>query len=66
MPLDQQLLSYVYRTRHGRPALEWGVKEDLPHRMRHADRFHAPVLTESQGAVSKLPPVSNPLLQGGL
>ena len=66
MPLDQQLLSYVYRTRNGRPALEWGVKEDLPHRMRHADRFHAPILTEGQGAAPPLPPVSNPLLQGGL
>ena len=66
MPLDQQLLSYVYRTRNGRPALEWGVKEDLPHRMRHADRFHPPILTEGQGAAPTLPPVSNPLLQGGI
>tara|TARA_R100001463_G_scaffold47699_4_gene96733 strand:+ start:116 stop:508 length:393 start_codon:yes stop_codon:yes gene_type:complete len=65
MPLDQQLLSYVFRTRSGRPALEWGIKEDLPQRMASADRFHSQPLTEGQGSPPPLPPVTNHLLAPG-
>ena len=31
--LHLQLLKYVYRTRDGQPAFDWGFKEDLPQRM---------------------------------
>jgi len=40
MPLDQQLLSYVFRKRDGRPAFDWGIKEDLAERMATSHQFH--------------------------
>jgi hypothetical protein len=63
MPLDVQLLSYVYRVRSGRPAFDWGLKEDLPQRMASADRFHQQALTEAQGKAPELPPTTNPLMK---
>lgn len=63
LPLDQQLLSYLYRLRDNRPAFDWGFKQDLNSRMLNGDRFHAeavqPPLQQQQ-----LPPVSNPALEG--
>jgi len=63
LPLDQQLLSYLYRLRDSRPAFDWGFKQDLNNRMLNGDRFHAeavqPPLQQQQ-----LPPVSNPALEG--
>jgi len=63
LPLDQQLLSYVYRLRDSRPAFDWGFKPDLGDRMLSGDRFHAqavlPPLQQQQ-----LPPASNPALEG--
>ena len=63
LPLDQQLLSYVYRLRDNRPAFDWGLKPDLGDRMLIGDRFHPqPVLAPPQQ--QQLPPASNPALEG--
>jgi hypothetical protein len=65
LPLDIQLLRYVYRIRDGQPAFDWGLKQDLPQRMALGGQFHSPVLPAAD-----LPPApleltgSNPMLQG--
>jgi len=63
LPLDQLLLSYVYRLRDSRPAFDWGLKADLDQRMLNGERFHAeaalPPIQQQQ-----LPPASNPALEG--
>lgn len=61
-PLDLQLLDYVYRNRDGRACVDWGLKADLPERMKRAHVFNP------QPVPGKLPlqqdePVTNPLLQ---
>lgn len=62
LPLDQQLLSYIYRLRDNRPAYDWGLKPDLSERMLNGDRFHAQaVLPPMQ---QQLPPATNPALEG--
>lgn len=63
LPLDQQLLSYVYRLRDSRPAFDWGLKPDLGDRMRSGDRFHAQAVLPSLQQ-QQLPPASNPALEG--
>lgn len=63
LPLDQQLLSYVYRLRDSRPAFDWGLKPDLKDRMLSCDRFHPPMLPPAIQQ-QQLPPASNPALQG--
>jgi hypothetical protein len=45
--LHLQLLKYVYRTRDGQPAFDWGFKEDLPQRMSAGAVFQS--LTPRQG-----------------
>jgi hypothetical protein len=65
LPLDIQLLRYVYRVRDGQPAFDWGLKQDLPQRMAMGGQFHSPVLP----AVDPTPtppqlPGSNPALDG--
>ena len=63
MPLDQQLLSYVFRQRDGRPAFDWGLKEDLPARMAASDQFHDhPSLQPSN--LPELPPSNAGVLSG--
>lgn len=63
LPLDQLLLSYVYRVRDSRPAFDWGLKVDLKQRMLNGDRFHA-VAALPPLQLQQLPPVSNPALEG--
>jgi hypothetical protein len=65
LPLDIQLLRYVYRIRDGQPAFDWGLKEDLPQRMALGGQFHSPVLPP--GDPTPTPPqlpASNPVLGG--
>lgn len=63
LPLDQLLLSYVYRVRDSRPAFDWGLKADLNQRMLNGDRFHAEAALPPL-QLQQLPPVSNPALKG--
>ena len=63
LPLDQLLLSYVYRVRDSRPAFDWGLKVDLKQRMLNGDRFHAEAALPPL-QLQQLPPVSNPALKG--
>jgi hypothetical protein len=63
LPLDQLLLSYVYRVRDSRPAFDWGLKVDLKQRMLNGDRFHAEAALPPL-QLQQLPPVSNPALEG--
>lgn len=63
LPLDQLLLSYLYRLRDNRPAFDWGLKQDLSSRMLNGDRFH-PEVTLPPVQMQQLPPVSNPALEG--
>lgn len=62
LPLDLQLLDYVYRNRDGRACVEWGLKADLPERMSRAHLFN-PQPVPGQLAPEPEPPVTNPLLQ---
>jgi len=65
LPLDIQLLRYVYRIRDGQPAFDWGLKQDLPQRMALGGQFHSPVLPA--GDPTPTPPQlpgSNPALEG--
>lgn len=41
VPIDLQLLQYVYRQRDGQACIGWGLKADLPERMANANQFHA-------------------------
>ena len=63
LPLDQLLLSYVYRVRDSRPAFDWGLKVDLKQRMLNGDRFHAEAALPPL-QLQQLPPVSSPALEG--
>ena len=39
-PLHIALLGYVFRNENGKPNLEWGLKLDLPSRMKNIHRFN--------------------------
>lgn len=62
VPLDLQLLDYVYRNRDGRACVDWGLKADLPQRMECAHVFN-PQPLPGQVVLPSEPPVTNPLLQ---
>jgi hypothetical protein len=65
LPLDIQLLRYVYRIRDGQPAFDWGLKQDLPQRMALGGQFHSPVLPAADLTPAPLELTgSNPMLQG--
>jgi hypothetical protein len=62
VPLDLQLLNYVFRNENGRANVEWGLKADLPERMQRPHVFNP----QPQPGAVVLPPepaVTNPLLQ---
>jgi hypothetical protein len=63
VPLDLQLLNYVYRNRDGRACVDWGLKADLPDRMSRPNVFN-PQPVPGQVVLPAEEPVSNPLLQG--
>lgn len=63
VPLDLQLLNYLFRNENGRANIEWGLKADLPERMSRPDRFNPqPVPGQLVAHVDE--PITNPLLQG--
>lgn len=63
VPLDLQLLDYVYRNRDGRACVDWGLKADLPERMSRPSVFN-PQPVPGQVVISLEPRVTNPVLQG--
>jgi len=63
VPLDLQLLNYVFRNENGRANIEWGLKLDLPDRMARPDRFN-PQPVPGQVVLPSEEPVTNPVLQG--
>lgn len=63
IPLDLQLLNYVYRNENGRANVGWGLKADLPERMSRPNVFN-PQPAPGQVVVLAEPPVTNPVLQG--
>ncbi len=63
VPLDLQLLNYVYRNRDGRACVDWGLKADLPDRMSRPNVFN-PQPVPGQVVLPPEEPVTNPLLQG--
>lgn len=40
VPIHLAMLRYLYRLRDGSHALDWGLKTDLPQRLKHPDQFH--------------------------
>jgi len=62
VPLDLQLLNYVFRNENGRANVEWGLKADLPERMQRPHVFN-PQPVPGQVVLPPEPPVTNPLLQ---
>jgi len=62
VPLDLQLLNYVFRNENGRANVEWGLKADLPERMQRPHVFN-PQPVPGQVMLPPEPPVTNPLLQ---
>jgi hypothetical protein len=62
VPLDLQLLNYVFRNENGRANVEWGLKADLPERMLRSHVFH-PQPVPGQVVLPPEEPVTNPLLQ---
>jgi hypothetical protein len=64
LPLDIQLLRYVYRVRDGQPAFDWGLKADLPQRMALGGQFHPPVLPAGDPTPQPVLTGSNPMLEG--
>jgi len=63
VPLDLQLLDYVFRNRDGRADVLWGLKDDLPERMANSNRFN-PQPVPGAVVLPSEPAVTNPLLQG--
>ena len=63
VPLDLQLLNYVFRNENGRANVEWGLKADLPERMQRPHVFN-PQPVPGQVVLPPVEPVTNPLLQG--
>ena len=62
VPLDLQLLNYVFRNENGRANVEWGLKADLPERMQRPHVFN-PQPVPGQVVLPPEEPVTNPLLQ---
>jgi hypothetical protein len=62
VPLDLQLLNYVFRNENGRANVEWGLKADLPERMQRPHVFN-PQPVPGQVVLPPEPAVTNPLLQ---
>jgi hypothetical protein len=62
VPLDLQLLNYVFRNENGRANVEWGLKADLPVRMQRPHVFN-PQPVPGQVVLPPEPAVTNPLLQ---
>jgi hypothetical protein len=62
VPLDLQLLNYVFRNENGRANVDWGLKADLPERMQRPHVFN-PQPVPGQLVLPPEPQVSNPLLQ---
>lgn len=63
VPLDLQLLDYVYRNRDGRACVDWGLKADLPERMSRPSAFN-PQPAPGQLVMPADTPVTNRLLMG--
>lgn len=63
VPLDLQLLNYVFRNENGRANVEWGLKADLPERMQRPHVFN-PQPVPGQMVLTPEEPITNPLLQG--
>lgn len=62
VPLDLQLLNYVFRNENGRANVDWGLKADLPERMQRPHVFN-PQPVPGQVVLPPEPAVTNPLLQ---
>ena len=62
VPLDLQLLNYVFRNENGRANVSWGLKLDLPERMQRPHVFN-PQPVPGQVVLPPEPAVTNPLLQ---
>jgi hypothetical protein len=63
VPLDLQLLNYVFRNENGRANVEWGLKADLPERMQRPHVFN-PQPVPGQVVLPPEEPVTNPVLIG--
>jgi len=63
VPLDLQLLNYLFRNENGRANVGWGLKADLPERMQHPSQFN-PQPGPGQPVLPPELPVTNPLLMG--
>lgn len=63
VPLDLQLLDYVFRNENGRANVNWGLKADLPDRMSRPHVFN-PQPQPGAVVLPPEPPVTNPVLQG--
>jgi len=63
VPLDLQLLNYVFRNENGRANVDWGLKADLPERMQRPHVFN-PQPVPGQVVLPPDTPATNPLLQG--
>lgn len=61
--LHLQLLKYVYRVRDGQPAFDWGLKEDLPQRMKAGAVFQGQQTTQPAQLLGDDGPTHH-LLQG--
>lgn len=63
VPLDLQLLNYVFRNENGRANVAWGLKADLPERMQRSHVFN-PQPVAGQVIAPAEEPITNPLLMG--
>lgn len=63
VPLDLQLLNYVFRNENGRANVAWGLKADLAERMSRANVFN-PQPVPGQPVLPPEPAAINPVLQG--
>ncbi|MFZ9960536.1 MAG: hypothetical protein ACO3GP_09095 [Candidatus Limnocylindrus sp.] len=53
LPIHIAMLRYLYRNRDGVAALDWGLKPDLPSRMKLPGYFHQPVLSDHERVLSE-------------
>lgn len=63
LPLDMQLLNYVFRNENGRANVAWGLKADLADRMGRPHVFN-PQPQPGAVVLEAEPAVTNPILQG--
>jgi len=63
VPLDMQLLNYVFRNENGRANVGWWLKADLPERMQRPNVFN-PQPSPGQQVLPPEPAVTNPVLMG--